>query len=83
MEKNCVDMNLFQNCPATQDIAILIAIAIISMELMDDSSSSSESDDELELMNAMKRKKKLPKLKNFVEDIVPMYDDQGFKSHFR
>lgn len=46
--------------------------------------SSSESDDEAEhAMHLAGRREKLPRLGNYVENIVPAYDNQQFKSHFR
>ncbi|KMQ87441.1 nuclease harbi1 [Lasius niger] len=48
------------------------------------SESEEESEDELEyIMHVMERKKKLPRLEDYVENIVPAYSGQQFKSHFR
>jgi len=67
---------------ALQQIIISQSISIIT-KIIDVTSSESE-DDELEyVMRMMKNKTKWPKLKNYVENIVPAYSDQQFKSHFR
>lgn len=67
-----------------QQTVILNGVAVILMELIDFTSSSESEEDELEyLMDVMGRREKLPKLKNYVENIVPTYSDQQFKSHFR
>jgi len=68
-----------------QRIAILRAITIILMDIIDFSSSENEeSEDEVELvMQLMEKRKKLPRLENYVENIVFAYNNQQFKSHFR
>lgn len=70
--------------PAPRRILILDGIATILAELIDLTSSSESEEDELEyVLHAMKERKKLPRLKNYVENIVPAYNDQQFKLHFR
>nr|XP_012233082.1 PREDICTED: putative nuclease HARBI1 [Linepithema humile] len=55
------------------------------MEFIDfnSSSESEEDEDELEHVMCVVERRKLPRLKNYVENIVPAYSDQQFKSHFR
>lgn len=66
-----------------QQTVILNGITVILMQVID-FTSSSESEDELEyVMDVIGRREKLPKLENYVENIVPTYSDQQFKSHFR
>jgi len=50
------------------------------------SSSSEESDDDsemLELAVCVIDRKEVPRLENYVETVVPLFDDEQFKSHFR
>lgn len=64
-------------------------IALITYNLIeniyDSSESSSESDLEMELINEMRRQIKIPRIKckNYVENIVSLYSDMEFKTHFR
>ncbi|XP_011860033.1 PREDICTED: putative nuclease HARBI1 isoform X2 [Vollenhovia emeryi] len=78
MEDNLID-------PAPQRIAILNGITMILMELLDFSSSESEEEEEeLEhVLHIVEKRKKLPRLENYVENVVPAYSDLQFKSHFR
>lgn len=65
-------------------ILILRGIATILMDLLDNTSSSEEDEDELDcVMHVMEKSKKLPRLENYVENIVPTYSDKQFKLHFR
>jgi len=78
--------NIDENNLAMQRSVILRGIATILIELTNFTSSSESEEDEDELkhvMHVVKRKKKLPRLENYVENIVPAYSDHQFKSHFR
>lgn len=73
---------------SAEQIVIFNGITTILMELINDFTSSSESEDEQEnvLFYTIEKKKPLKKirrLENYVENIVPAYSDQQFKSHFR
>ncbi|XP_025162263.1 uncharacterized protein LOC112590332 isoform X2 [Harpegnathos saltator] len=48
-------------------------------------SSSSDDEEELDVLINLKvgRRKKLPRLQNYVEEVIPRWKDQEFKSHFR
>ncbi|KMQ83191.1 nuclease harbi1 [Lasius niger] len=67
---------------APHRIAILRGITTILTDFID-STLSSESEDEIEYIMHTNRREKLPRLENYVENIVPVYSDQKFKSHFR
>lgn len=64
-------------------------VALITYNLIeninDSSELSSESDWEMELIKEMKRQIKISRIKckNYVENIVPLYSDMEFKTHFR
>jgi hypothetical protein len=50
------------------------------------SSSSEESNDDtemLELAVCVTDTKEVPRLENYMENVVPLFDDGQFKSHFR
>lgn len=66
-----------------QQVTIINGIITILRELVDFSSSESDDDEAEYAMHVAKRRKKLPRLENYVENIVPAYDNQQFKSHFR
>lgn len=59
---------------------LLTAVALITQELID-SSSSSESDNE-ELERNIIQRRKVPRMENYVETIVPMLTNHEFKAHF-
>ncbi|XP_032690752.1 protein ALP1-like, partial [Odontomachus brunneus] len=67
--------------PALQRTTILNGVVLILKEL--DYFTSSESEDEMENLTPLVDKRKLPKLENYVENIVPAYNNHQFKSHFR
>lgn len=75
-EENCIDLT-------PQQSVILNGIIVILTEFIDCTSSSESEEDEQYVMHLMGRKKKLPRLENYVENIVPAYSDQQFKPHFR
>lgn len=84
---NIHDMDNVDIDPRAQRTAILHGIATVLMDLIDFSSSSENEDSEDEeveyVMQLMEKRKKLPRLENYVENIVPAYSNQQFKSHFR
>jgi len=57
-------------------IAILHGITAIVMEHINISSSEGEASEDENVMCVIKRKKKLPKLENYVENIVPACSDR-------
>ncbi|XP_066599956.1 putative nuclease HARBI1 [Prorops nasuta] len=69
-------------CEEVSDI-VIIACSLISNELNSDSSESEESDTEI-LLNYLKNER-VPRAhcKNYIEEVVWMYTDTDFKSHFR
>lgn len=69
-----------------QRIAILRGITTILMDIIYffSSSENEKSEDEIEhVMQLMEKRKKLPRLENYVENIVFAYNSEQFKSHFR
>lgn len=63
--------------------AVLAVLTHIVRELLE-TSSFSDSDEELELITrCIRRRKNVPRVKNYVELIVPALSDQQFKAHFR
>lgn len=80
---NMADIN--NNCNLVlRRILILRGIATILMDFLDNTTSSEEDEDEVEcVMHVMEKPKKLPRLENYVENIVPTYSDKQFKLHFR
>lgn len=59
----------------------LIAIAILMLDLSSDDSSSTDSDEEL--INAIQIiRGKRPRIQKYIE-VITLYDDKEFKSHFR
>ncbi|XP_018403003.1 PREDICTED: putative nuclease HARBI1 [Cyphomyrmex costatus] len=59
----------------------LIAIAILMLDSSSDDSSSTDSDEEL--INAVQIiRDKRPRIQNYIE-VITLYDDKEFKSHFR
>lgn len=69
--------------PLVQQVTIKNGIITILRELVDFSSSESDDDETEYAMHVAERREKLPRLENYVENIIPVYDNQQFKSHFR
>jgi len=64
----------------------LLVLAIQQVGDIIFSSSSEESDDDsqiLELAICVTDKKAVPRMQNYVETVIPLFDDGQFKSHFR
>lgn len=64
----------------------LFILAMQQVENIIFSSSSEESDDDsemLELAVCVTDRKEVPRLENYMENVVPLFDDGQFKSHFR
>jgi len=59
----------------------LIAIAIEMLDSSDSDLSDIDSDEELILLEQRIRGKR-PRIQNYVE-VIALYDDKEFKSHFR
>ncbi|TGZ48709.1 putative nuclease HARBI1 isoform X1 [Temnothorax longispinosus] len=63
-----------------------INLLVHAVELIE-SSSSSDSEEELDALTISNletvRRSRLPKLKNYVEEVIPRWRDKEFKSHFR
>jgi len=59
----------------------LIAIAIEMLDSSDSDLSDSDSDEELILLEQRIRGKR-PRIQNYIE-VIALYDDKEFKSHFR
>lgn len=80
---NALNMDRENIDPLVQQVTIINGIITILRELVDFSSSESDDDEAEYAMHVAERRKKLPRLENYVENIVPAYDNQQFKSHFR
>jgi len=64
----------------------LLVLAIQQVGDIIFSSSSEESDDDsqiLELAVCVTDRKEVPRMQNYVETVIPLFDDGQFKSHFR
>lgn len=63
---------------------LLTAVALIAQELIDSSSSSESDNEELEILQRnVNQRRKVPRIQNYMETIVPMLTNQQFKAHFR
>lgn len=60
-------------------------LALIVKDLIESSSSSSDSEEELDALYNLKiaRWRKVPRLKNYVEEVIPRWRNKEFQSHFR
>lgn len=67
-----------------KNVFLLIAHALID-NIDDSSSESSEDELNIELLQELNRRTQVPRIrcKNYVENIVSLYSDMEFKSHFR
>lgn len=65
-------------------IAIVFAQTLIALDCLDDEEYIS-CDDELEnkILAVSRIKKSIHRLQNYVEQVIPAYDNEQFKSHFR
>jgi hypothetical protein len=77
-----IDMN-----DVNRQRAILLGVHLILREFLDESSSS--SDEELNVAERLapyilrgRRRRKVPRLKNYIEEVMPQWTDIDFKSHF-
>ncbi|KAK3912072.1 Protein ANTAGONIST OF LIKE HETEROCHROMATIN PROTEIN 1 [Frankliniella fusca] len=68
----------------------LVGINLILRHLIEDESESSSSDEELDILERflpdalpVRRRRKVPRLENYVEEVMPLWTDSDFKSHFR
>ncbi|KAK3926698.1 Protein ANTAGONIST OF LIKE HETEROCHROMATIN PROTEIN 1 [Frankliniella fusca] len=68
----------------------LVGINLILRHLIEDESESSSSDEELDILERflpdalrVRRRRKVPRLENYVEEVMPLWTDNDFKSHFR
>jgi len=61
-----------------------IVISLLVLKELIESSSSSDSEEDLDaLTNIETYRRKIPRLKNYVEEVVLRWRDDEFKSHFR
>lgn len=62
---------------------ILTVLALILQEI-NESSSSESDDEELDMLERMvNKRRKVSRVRNYVEKIVPALTDEEFKVHFR
>lgn len=62
---------------------ILTVLALILQET-NESSSSESDDEELDMLERMvNKRRKVSRVRNYVEEIVPALTDEEFKAHFR
>lgn len=62
---------------------ILTVLALILQEI-NESSSSESDDEELDMLERMvNKRRKVSRVRNYVEEIVPALTDEEFKAHFR
>ncbi|KAJ1528142.1 hypothetical protein ONE63_008056 [Megalurothrips usitatus] len=69
---------------------LLIGVNLILREIINMDSYSSSSDEELDVLERflpdllrVRRRRKVPRLENYVEEVMPRWTDSDFKSHFR
>ncbi|KAJ1526584.1 hypothetical protein ONE63_008170 [Megalurothrips usitatus] len=69
---------------------LLIGVNLILREIINMDSDSSSSDEELDVLERflpdllrVRRRRKVPRLENYVEEVMPRWTDIDFKSHFR
>lgn len=67
-----------------KSIALIVRIILDIINESSDSSDTNDSDDEI-LLRELNRRSPVPRIKckNYVENIVSLYSDMEFKSHFR
>jgi len=64
----------------------IIALTINTLlDIIDESSDSDCSDSDNEILQKLKQQMRVPRIrcKNYVENIVSLYTDMEFKTHFR
>jgi len=65
-------------------MCVHVVISLFVLKELIESSSSSNSEEDLDaLTNIETYRRKIPRLKNYVEEVVPRWRDDEFKSHFR
>ena len=67
--------------------AIIIAVQGIVNVINSDSDSSSDDEEEiLNVLNMITKRRPLelrPRIKNYIENVIALLSDEGFKAHFR